>query len=64
MRRGFKNTVSHRAEVKGNDKLDGDKEEKYFSSCSLDVREALVKEEKEKGNFYEQGQKDERPHIP
>ncbi len=64
MRRGFKNTMSHRAEVKGNNKLDDNKEEECFCSCLFDVRESLVKEEKENGNFYEQGQQDEHPDIP
>ena len=64
MRRGFKNTMSHRAEVKGNNKLYEDEKEEDLCPCLFDVRESLVKEEKEKGNFYEQGQQDERPYIP
>ena len=64
MRRGLKNTVSHRAEIQGNDQLDDDKKEEGLCPCMSDVIELIIKKKEEEGDLDKKCQQDECPHIP
>ena len=55
MWRGFKNTISHRTEVQGNDQLDDDKKEKGLCPGMGDVIELVIEEKEEERNLDKKG---------
>ena len=64
MRGGLEDTVSHRAEVKGNDKLDDDEKKECLCPCVSDIRELIIEKKVEEGNFNDKCKQDEGPYIP